>query len=290
VDTTTGTLYVSLPQSGKWVKASGGGTPAGVSGSIQYNNSGVFAGSAATIDATGNISAAKGTFGASTTQIILGPNPANTVNGAIWLTDNTGVIVPSATNYLVTRDNLGTYLNAFSGSILFLQVGNNDVGQILFNAGTPALIIGASTTEINSQIFAGQITANVFVRTNAIEDRNNTGSFFQLATNATHGITAINNSGANNFVPFSTQGQLGQTGNLQEWQSSTGAVLAAINSGGALTLTSAAPTVAAGQISLGATTATTATAGSNGDVPAQVVGYLIANLAGTAVKIPYYNT
>ena len=40
----------------------------------------------------------------------------------------------------------------------------------------------------------------------------------------------------------------------------------------------------------GITTATSATAGTNGDVPAQVVGYLIVKIAGTEYKIPYYNT
>jgi hypothetical protein len=35
-------------------------------------------------------------------------------------------------------------------------------------------------------------------------------------------------------------------------------------------------------------THTTATAGSSGDVPAQVLGYIQINLNGTAVKIPYY--
>jgi len=37
-----------------------------------------------------------------------------------------------------------------------------------------------------------------------------------------------------------------------------------------------------------ATTATTATAGSNGDVPAQVAGYLAVSINGTPCKIPYY--
>jgi hypothetical protein len=41
-------------------------------------------------------------------------------------------------------------------------------------------------------------------------------------------------------------------------------------------------------LTLGATTATSASAGSNGDVPAQVVGYLNFNLNGTAIKVPYY--
>jgi hypothetical protein len=53
-------------------------------------------------------------------------------------------------------------------------------------------------------------------------------------------------------------------------------------------LTAAAPTVAAAQVGLGSTTATSASAGANGDVPAQVLGYIIANVAGTTVKIPYY--
>ncbi len=40
----------------------------------------------------------------------------------------------------------------------------------------------------------------------------------------------------------------------------------------------------------GISTATSATAGTNGDVPAQVVGYIILKIAGTEYKVPYYNT
>ena len=39
-----------------------------------------------------------------------------------------------------------------------------------------------------------------------------------------------------------------------------------------------------------ATTAASATAGSSGDVPAQVVGYLVVSINGTSRKIPYYAT
>ena len=39
-----------------------------------------------------------------------------------------------------------------------------------------------------------------------------------------------------------------------------------------------------------ATTATAATAGTNGDVPAQVEGYLVVSINGTSRKIPYYAT
>jgi hypothetical protein len=53
--------------------------------------------------------------------------------------------------------------------------------------------------------------------------------------------------------------------------------------------TAAAPTTAAAQVSFGSTTATSASTGSNGDVPAQVVGYIIVNIGGTNMKVPYYN-
>lgn len=56
-----------------------------------------------------------------------------------------------------------------------------------------------------------------------------------------------------------------------------------------LTITAATPTGTAGQVSFGTTTATSATAGTNGDVPAQVFGYLTIDIAGTKFKIPYYN-
>jgi hypothetical protein len=52
-------------------------------------------------------------------------------------------------------------------------------------------------------------------------------------------------------------------------------------------LTGATPAVAAGQLGLGASTAATATAGA-GTLPATPVGFLVFNLAGTVVKVPYY--
>jgi hypothetical protein len=50
----------------------------------------------------------------------------------------------------------------------------------------------------------------------------------------------------------------------------------------------AAPTVATGSTALGNGTATSASAGANGDVPSQVVGYIIVNIGGTNFKLPYY--
>jgi hypothetical protein len=53
-------------------------------------------------------------------------------------------------------------------------------------------------------------------------------------------------------------------------------------------LTVAAPTVAASQIGLGNGTSGTATAGA-ATLPANPVGFVIINIAGTNYKLPYYN-
>lgn len=50
----------------------------------------------------------------------------------------------------------------------------------------------------------------------------------------------------------------------------------------------AAPTVAAGEVGFGNTVAATATAGGGQAALATVLGYLVANVAGTTVKIPYF--
>ena len=56
-----------------------------------------------------------------------------------------------------------------------------------------------------------------------------------------------------------------------------------------LRLDTVAPTVSAGQVAFGATTATTVgAAGAASALPANPTGYLIVNIAGTAYKIPYY--
>jgi hypothetical protein len=58
--------------------------------------------------------------------------------------------------------------------------------------------------------------------------------------------------------------------------------------GGLVLATTAAPAVAAGQLSLGATVATTVgAAGAAAALPANPVGYWIINVAGTQMKVPY---
>lgn len=55
-----------------------------------------------------------------------------------------------------------------------------------------------------------------------------------------------------------------------------------------ISLGGATPTVPSGYVGLGTTTATSATAGSNGAVPGQVAGYLEINIGGTVYKLPYF--
>jgi len=52
-------------------------------------------------------------------------------------------------------------------------------------------------------------------------------------------------------------------------------------------VTGATPTVSAGQLGIGTSTASTATGGS-ATLPANPVGFLEINLGGTMYKLPYY--
>ena len=89
-------------------------------------------------------------------------------------------------------------------------------------------------------------------------------------------------------VPVTITGYPAQTAALQRWTDSSGTVLAAIE-GGALRVNNSAQTVGANEISIGsATSATVGAAGAASALPANPVGYLIINVAGTNRKIPFY--
>jgi len=91
-------------------------------------------------------------------------------------------------------------------------------------------------------------------------------------------------------IPLTVVGFTGQTAPIQQWKSADGTVLAAIE-GGALRINKSATTVGANEISIGSITATTVgAAGGASALPATPLGYLIINVAGTNVKIPYYTS
>lgn len=80
---------------------------------------------------------------------------------------------------------------------------------------------------------------------------------------------------------------IGNTTNGLTNPQNNGSVYFTSTTSGALTL---GPNGATPTHDLRTATATSATAGSNGDVPAQVDGYVEIQINGTVKKIPYYNT
>jgi hypothetical protein len=97
---------------------------------------------------------------------------------------------------------------------------------------------------------------------------------------------------------FDTAGDsviLGQGGNQFAISNAAGSASVSNSSGNTyvtiktgLTVLGATPTAPASQLGIGATTATTATGGGQ-TLPAQPAGFLVMNLGGTTIKIPYYN-
>lgn len=93
---------------------------------------------------------------------------------------------------------------------------------------------------------------------------------------------------AANKTPIVVQAYPLQTAALQQWKDSSGNVLTAIE-GGAVRVNGSAKTVGANEISIGSITATSVgAAGGASALPATPLGYLIINVAGTNVKVPYY--
>lgn len=101
--------------------------------------------------------------------------------------------------------------------------------------------------------------------------------------------------GTNGFSSFSGAGTgatnlaFGGSGGTKFGNGDNSTTVAFIASSGAAQFGGTAPTVTSGQLGLGGTTAATATAGS-ATLPANPLGFLIVNIGGTAVKIPYYST
>jgi hypothetical protein len=98
------------------------------------------------------------------------------------------------------------------------------------------------------------------------------------------------------FTLLGTQGtEIDMSGNVTRFLSAAGGFGATAggkhtaNSG--VVLAAVAPTVAASQVGLGGTTATTVgAAGGASALPATPTGYLVINVAGTQMKVPYYAT
>ena len=109
---------------------------------------------------------------------------------------------------------------------------------------------------------------------------NNTGASLAFDPTGFYIEAVINGTSANKL-------HMSGSGNTQLAEFDINAALTACN--GVLSLSGATPTVASGQIGIGASTSTTATAGGGASLPATVAGFLEVNLGGTMVKVPYYS-
>lgn len=124
------------------------------------------------------------------------------------------------------------------------------------------VFIGTQTGQVCTTGTANTIIGHKSVTLNTISDYNTVvGGFNELAA----GVTGSAVLGALNTINHSNCIVLGRG-----------------------TTTAAANTLYIGSSASSLTTSTTATAGSNGSVPAQVTGYLNVYINGSPFKIPYY--
>ena len=106
--------------------------------------------------------------------------------------------------------------------------GNCEVGLSLYPKTDNAVDLGAATLKWRDIHCAGSLT-----------DGSNTLSLAQIAAGLGGGALVspvVLTAGAANQVPFSLQGYANQSADLQQWQNSSGAVLAKIDAAGAFSL------------------------------------------------------
>lgn len=153
-------------------------------------------------------------------------------------------------------------------------------------------VLGSGTTQ-NCNFISCKYIENV----SGLTYQNGYGRNSFFACNGVYGF--VNRQEATNIIyskyggteiPVTIIAATAQTAPLQEWRSASNQVLAAIE-GGALRIAAGAKTVGLNEISIGSiTSATVGAAGGASALPATPLGYLIINVAGTAVKIPYYTS
>jgi hypothetical protein len=96
-------------------------------------------------------------------------------------------------------------------------------------------------------------------------------------------------------VPIKISCFTGQTSDVLQILNASNAVIGGIDATAqvrmqTIRVTQPATSGSGGQITFGNATTASATAGTNGAVPAQVAGYLVIDDGGTKFKIPYFNT
>jgi hypothetical protein len=98
------------------------------------------------------------------------------------------------------------------------------------------------------------------------------------------GIRRVYNSDRSHFADISVS----SIGDLSI--SIDGSARQTIKVGAGTRVIGSTPTTSAGELGLGTTSATTVgAAGAAAALPANPLGYLVLSLAGTSIKVPYYN-
>ena len=160
-------------------------------------------------------------------------------------------------------------------STTFLNVSNPSVGT----AGAAAVYAGDGSTgpSISITRYSTGYTVDATLAGDGVLGTTGTSSMLHFFTDATKRMTLLNSAaklGIGIDPPVQALDVVGSG------KFTTGIILA----------TGAAPTVAASQVGFGATVAATATNGTGEAMKANVEGYLIVNVAGTVVKVPYVKT
>lgn len=175
-------------------------------------------------------------------------------------------------NRTVATGALGAWWSAFRTQ----STGSVAVNNILSGVGT--FNTGIDMTMPNLNFGANQ--AAISLKQNQRIYLNNASSNDNYSTTFNGDYIAYS-SGVSGILLV-----VGGTPSLQVTSSQMTTTVPTVTPG--LRVNAATATATAGQLAFGTTTAATATAGASGALPLQVLGYLVANLGGTNIKIPYY--
>jgi hypothetical protein len=153
---------------------------------------------------------------------------------------------------------------------------HNFTGGLEVNGVAVSTATGANPTS-SVGVTATNGIATTFMRSDAAPALN------QAIVPTWTGVHTFGAAAIFNGPTVTINGVSGQTPLTVGWFSGQPSILA-----GNITCDEPAATSSSGAVNYGGTTATTATAGTHGAVPAQVAGYIIVNVAGTIGKIPYF--
>ena len=198
----------------------------------------------------------------------------------------------STTSNLSFKYSTGTlagFIQGQSGALLVRASGSNSL--ILQSGATTALTLDSS----QNATFAG--SAVVFAAASAVSWSGRSflsspsDGVLRLANNAGTDFSRLQFGGTTSSFPALRRNGTALGVRLADDSGDGGFTAGTIVASTCVNISGAASSVAAGVVSYGGTTATTVgAAGGASALPATPLGYIIVNVAGTAAKIPYYNS